>query len=135
VSRLRDAGARWLVVEKILGEHEVLPVWLGADGTTGYEFADRAGGVLVDEDAEAPLTALWRGVAGDDRSFGEIALEARAQAAAELFPADGIGREQTRAAVISLLGGLDVYRTYVAGDGVPGDGLADAPDGARIAAA
>ncbi len=54
--KLRAAGARWIVVEKILADEEPLPSPLDADGTTGYEFADRACGVLADPSGEGPLT-------------------------------------------------------------------------------
>ncbi|MEZ5266342.1 MAG: alpha-amylase family glycosyl hydrolase [Acidimicrobiales bacterium] len=51
----RRAPGRWIVAEKILARGEPLPPWPIA-GTTGYDFAAVAGGVLLDPAGEAPLT-------------------------------------------------------------------------------
>src|SRR5207245_4374556 len=78
---------------------------------------------------------------GDGRGFDEIAAEARALVAEQLFAADvdrvaralvaATGRDEGwRAAVAGVLAGFDVYRTYVgAGETARG------PDGARVDAA
>ena len=132
LARLRAAGADWLLVEKVLATGEQLRDSLGADGTTGYEFADRVCGVLVDPDGEEPLTEIWHAAAGDGRAFESVVRDSRAQVLEELFPSDVdrvvralaraaiIGRD-VREAVVALLAELDVYRTYVSADGVADD--------------
>ena len=72
-SRNPDDAARPLpvFVEKILGHGERLPGSWPVDGTTGYEFAAAAIGVLVDGGAEATLTRAHRHFTGDELSFRE----------------------------------------------------------------
>jgi len=62
---IRDAGAAgggpfYLVIEKILGEHEELHEFPGVHGTTGYEWLNVITQVLVDGNGLAPLDEVWR---------------------------------------------------------------------------
>jgi len=66
--RLRAAAPEaWIVVEKILEPGEPLPVDWPVDGTTGYDFANLAGGLLVDPAGEQPLTDLYLEMLGERR--------------------------------------------------------------------
>ncbi len=62
---IRDAqgGATkpfYMVVEKILGEHEKLQAFSGVHGTTGYEWLNVITQVLVDGEGLGPLDEVWR---------------------------------------------------------------------------
>src|SRR5690606_38689296 len=64
-------------VEKILGPGERLrPDW-PVEGTTGYEFASLAAGLLVDGPGLELLRQDYARCTGDDRSFAAIAAEAK----------------------------------------------------------
>jgi (1->4)-alpha-D-glucan 1-alpha-D-glucosylmutase len=65
LARLRGrAPDAWLLVEKILvGDERLREDW-PIDGTTGYEFARRATGVLIDSGGEAQLTKLYERFTG-----------------------------------------------------------------------
>src|SRR5262249_42480465 len=63
--RLRAAAPRaWIVAEKILTADEQLRASWPVDGTTGYEFGARAGGLFIDPAGEAPPTALYEELTG-----------------------------------------------------------------------
>ena len=53
------APEAWVVVEKILESGERLPPAWPVAGTTGYDFANRATGVLVDPAGEEPLSTTY----------------------------------------------------------------------------
>ncbi len=127
---LRDLGARWIVVEKILARDETLPASWAADGTTGYEFAERAGGALVDGSHETEFTRWWEEIVADTRGFDELAGDGRAFVVERLFRADlaritrafarAVGRRPgLERAIAAMLSGFDVYRTYVEPGGAP----------------
>ncbi|TCS39391.1 maltooligosyl trehalose synthase [Paucimonas lemoignei] len=69
----------YIVVEKILGADEQLRGNWEIDGTSGYDFMDRVGAVLHDCEGEAPLTALWSELTGQDRDFLHEVQQARRQ--------------------------------------------------------
>jgi (1->4)-alpha-D-glucan 1-alpha-D-glucosylmutase len=52
----------YIVVEKILGEHEKLHAFTGIHGTTGYEWLNAITQVLVDGNGLEPLDEVWRQV-------------------------------------------------------------------------
>ncbi|MGH2862219.1 MAG: malto-oligosyltrehalose synthase, partial [Solirubrobacteraceae bacterium] len=83
--RLRDGGARHVWVEKILASSERLPGDWPVSGTVGYEFLNEALGLFVDPAGEAPLTALWNELSGDQRPFGAYALQAKLEQARTTF--------------------------------------------------
>jgi (1->4)-alpha-D-glucan 1-alpha-D-glucosylmutase len=56
-------GPAYLVVEKILADHEPLRPWPIA-GTTGYDFMDQVGALLHDAHGCAALDAIWRELGG-----------------------------------------------------------------------
>jgi (1->4)-alpha-D-glucan 1-alpha-D-glucosylmutase len=50
----------YVVIEKILGEHEKLRALSGVDGTTGYEWLNVITQALVDGNGLGPLDEVWR---------------------------------------------------------------------------
>jgi len=114
---------RWLLVEKILAPHEVLPASWPVDGTTGYEHARVVEHALLDATGVATLTAAWRAVIGDPRPLRDWEDEARREVLARGLAPDlartvAAGRDLglDTDAVIELSVHLDRYRTYLPGD-------------------
>jgi (1->4)-alpha-D-glucan 1-alpha-D-glucosylmutase len=70
-------GRLYVVVEKILAEHEHLPRFTGVAGTTGYEWLNMLSRVLVDGDGLAQLDKVWHRVSGDARPFEQILIAAK----------------------------------------------------------
>lgn len=130
LERLATAGASHVWVEKILHPGESLRDW-PVEGTVGYEFLNEAQGLFVDPAGEAPLTALYGSLVGDDRPFAELALEAQLEQARGTFrrEVERLRRLHDPGDLEQALARLPVYRTYVR-DGV----YADA-DRAALAAA
>ncbi len=79
--RARQPGrdAFYVVMEKILGEHEPLPRFPGVAGTTGYEWLNVISRLLLDDRGLQPLDRLWQEVSRDGRAFDEILLAAKRQ--------------------------------------------------------
>jgi len=117
--RLRDAGVEHVWVEKILDPGERLRDW-PVSGTVGYEFLNDVAALFVDRSGEAPLTALWEELSGDDRRFGELAFEAKLEQVRGTFRTE-VERLLSEAPRVRQVGGgleralasLPVYRTYV----------------------
>jgi (1->4)-alpha-D-glucan 1-alpha-D-glucosylmutase len=114
--RLREGGARHVWVEKILDPGEPLRDW-AVNGTVGYEFLNDVAALFVDPAGEAPLTDLWVEISGDDRTFGDVAFEAKLEQVRGPFAPEV---ERLRRAAPREVGGLErtlaslpVYRTYV----------------------
>lgn len=128
----------WLVVEKILRPGEDLPdAWAGpVDGTTGYEVADLVGAWLTDPDGAARLTDTWRAAVGEDRTFADVAEEARRLVLARSLTADverltdalvqvcegrrrhrDHPRAALRAAIVEVAAHAPAYRSYVRFEG------------------
>jgi (1->4)-alpha-D-glucan 1-alpha-D-glucosylmutase len=136
--RLQERGAQAVWVEKILHPGERLRDWPIA-GTVGYEFLTDTSALFIDPAGEDRLTELWRRISGDQRGFGEVALEAKLEQVRGPFrpEVERLERELRDAAVggreaIELaLASLPVYRTYVDA----GRGVLAPQDRAAIAAA
>lgn len=132
--RLRQAAPRaYLVAEKILDHEESLPDTWPIDGTTGYEFANRVTGLLVDPAGEAGLSETWAAFAGDGpREFHPLVRRTKRLVIRELFSADmsrlvsvlvqvceryrryrDYTRPEMREALEEVMACLPVYRTYV----------------------
>lgn len=79
--RLREACPdAWIVAEKILeGDEELRDNW-PIDGTTGYEFLNRAGGLLVDPAAEAGMTAFYEEFSGASGDWEAVAAQSKRDA-------------------------------------------------------
>ena len=128
--RLRAAigPERWLLVEKILGVGEELPVSWPVDGTSGYEALREICGVFVDPDGAGLLTQLTAEHLGRRenahavehaarRQVVDTILKAEARRIAALVPVaptdDGPGQAAAEEAVAELLCGFPVYRSYL----------------------
>ena len=123
-----------LLVEKILGRDEVLDERWKVDGTTGYEFADRAGGLFLREEGCRALSELGAALTGDDTTFDELGLAAKCEMLEGTFvaqlervsrsalsaldaevPGHDLAAADVQRAVSELTVFLDVYRTYLDG--------------------
>jgi (1->4)-alpha-D-glucan 1-alpha-D-glucosylmutase len=141
LDRLRTRAARpiYLVVEKILARHEALREDWPVEGTTGYEFAKLALGLLIDPAGEAPLSRLYAEFTGITQPFAEIVRDAKLrimehEMASELTvlarDAGRIARQNPRTAdftrnvfqraLKATIACFPVYRTYVDG-GTPSE--------------
>ena len=122
----------WVVVEKVLSSGERLPLEFQVDGTTGYDFLNVAGRLFVDSTAEHALTQTYcrlaelpsydvqRAVrAAKARALRELfgaevaALTARALPACQGERGRSFGAGDVQRALVALLTGLPVYRTYL----------------------
>ncbi len=164
LGRLRArAPEAWIVVEKILTAGESLPASWPCDGTTGYEFVERVGGLFVDPDHEREMTEVFERFTGEtweptlasrrarlevmsDALHSELArlteLAVRACSTSPMY------RDYTRAEIETTLAeifaGYPTYRTYFRDGGGESDASRAGPvhgdhaheiDRARLAAA
>ena len=67
----------YIVIEKILGEHEKLRAFAGVHGTTGYEWMNVITQVLIDGNGLAPLDEVWRQISGQSPRLEPVLLEAK----------------------------------------------------------
>lgn len=132
LERLRSlVGPRLVIVEKILQPGEGLPRSWPVEGTTGYDFASIATRLFVDSGAEASLTATYCRLAelpGYD--YAHSVGAAKGRALRELFGAEvaaltaralpvceaargASGAGDVQRALVALITGLPVYRTYL----------------------
>ena len=128
---------RWIVVEKILAEHEKLPGDWPVHGETGYRFANLLTGLFIDAAAEARFDRIYRRFTGERRSFDEVARESRILIMATTLYAElhmlsnwlariAAGNRNTRdytasglrKALVEIAARFPVYRTYVSASGV-----------------
>ena len=79
--RLREQASRpfYLLVEKILAPHERLRENWNVDGTTGYEFANLATGLLIDASGEEAMTSIYSAFTGSEGSFEDIVRQCKLQ--------------------------------------------------------
>jgi (1->4)-alpha-D-glucan 1-alpha-D-glucosylmutase len=131
--RLRSrAPDKWLVIEKILEPQECLPAnWL-IHGTTGYDFLNRLGGLLIDPAATDALTELYREFTGETEDYLQVVYHKKHQVLRELFANDvhrlaellvricerharyrDFTRRELRTVVREIIACFPVYRTYI----------------------
>jgi (1->4)-alpha-D-glucan 1-alpha-D-glucosylmutase len=67
----------YLVVEKILEPGEHLPLDWPVDGTVGYDFANLVNGVLIDKDAEKPITNAYRRFTDRSIEFHDLVYDSK----------------------------------------------------------
>lgn len=135
LTRLRELGARYVWVEKILAPRESLPEGWPVEGTTGYEVMNDLARVLVWPAAEGPLLRLWQRHGGVTEPWEEHVHEGKrlvmrtalsgelarlAAALVRMCRADyhtrdhaGLDLAEALAEVIAALGR---YRTYLPDD-------------------
>ena len=122
----------YLVVEKILARHENLREDWPVDGTTGYDFANLALGLLIDPAGEAPLTSAYMEFTGEVTGFtetvrasklrimrnemaGELNVLAReaARVARQNPKTEDFTRNVLRRAIRAAVASFPVYRLYI----------------------
>jgi (1->4)-alpha-D-glucan 1-alpha-D-glucosylmutase len=122
----------YVVVEKILGHDEQLPLDWPVQGTVGYKYLNRVSGLFVDPAGERPISTAYARFTGESLDFRELAylckrLIVRMSMAAELTVLgqrlDRISernrwsRDFTRSsltrALQEIVACFSVYRTYV----------------------
>lgn len=131
--RLREAAPEaWIVVEKILEPGEKLPAEWPIEGTTGYDFMSRAGGLLIDPEGEAPLSRFYEEFTGEPGRCEAIVREKKLSILREVLAAEvnrladllveiatdnwdfrDFSREELREGLIEFAACFPVYRTYV----------------------
>ncbi|MBH0237524.1 malto-oligosyltrehalose synthase [Methylobrevis albus] len=145
--RLRSAAPKpfYLLVEKILAQHERLRGDWDTDGTTGYEFTNLATGLLIDPAGSGDLDALYAKFTRIETPFAEIVrtcklkimdnemaseLNVLAREAARIAASNPCSADFTRnllqRALKEVVAAFPVYRTYVDQD--VEDGRTDAAD-------
>jgi (1->4)-alpha-D-glucan 1-alpha-D-glucosylmutase len=145
MARPPEAGARpYLVVEKVLAQHESLRREWPVSGTTGYDALNLINGLFVDGRAERAIGRAYSRFIGQHLDFDTVVYECKKQVmdtilAGELeilaIELDHISeanwrtRDFTlaglRAAIREVAACFPVYRTYVAGRGPSGEDQRD----------
>ncbi|UFZ03783.1 malto-oligosyltrehalose synthase [Bradyrhizobium ontarionense] len=79
---VRDArgsadGPFYVVIEKILCEHEKLPKFAGVHGTTGYEWMNVITQLLIDGSGLEPLDEIWRQISNTPPKLAPVIKEAK----------------------------------------------------------
>ncbi|XIA64818.1 malto-oligosyltrehalose synthase [Bradyrhizobium sp. TZ2] len=71
------AAPFYVVIEKILGEHEKLPSFSGVHGTTGYEWMNAITQALIDGRGLEPLDEIWRQISNRSPQLEPFLKEAK----------------------------------------------------------
>lgn len=131
--RLRAASPdMWIVVEKILAPDEEVPREWPVDGTTGYEFLNRLGGLFVDPSGEAALTVFYAAFTGEPADFDTVARECKLRILRDILGSDvnrlaalflavcerqrryrDFTRHELTEALRETIASFKVYRTYI----------------------
>lgn len=125
----------YVVVEKILGDHEPLPTDWACDGTTGYEFLNAVNGLFVDPAGEPRLSRTYADITGQTDPVPQVVYEKKAQILSSslsseqtalahqldrLARLDRRSRDFTlngiRRALREVIASFPVYRSYVNGE-------------------
>jgi (1->4)-alpha-D-glucan 1-alpha-D-glucosylmutase len=134
----RGSDPYYLVVEKILARHESLREDWPVQGTTGYTFANKVLGLLLDPAAEERLTRAYVEFTGEERAFQDIVHESKiritenemaselnvlARDAARVAQQNPHTADFThnilRRALQEIIACFPVYRTYIDMEGKP----------------
>lgn len=131
-----EPRALYLVVEKILADHEPMPQDWPVHGGTGYRFSSQVNGLFVDPCAQSAFDAAYEAFTGDTASFEDTvhackqhiigsALSAElgwlTETVYRIAQADrrvcDFSRNRLRTALAEVAGAFPVYRTYVGAQG------------------
>src|SRR3982074_3345070 len=90
---IRDAQGEkatpfYMVVEKILGEHEKLHPFSGVHGTTGYEWLNTITRVLIDGNGLDPLGEVWRQISNMSPKLEPVLKDAKPRVLETLLTSD-----------------------------------------------
>lgn len=126
----------YIIVEKILGEEEAMPLLPGVAGTTGYEWLNVLSQLHLDGSGLQQLDATWRDFSGERREFPAILENAKqrvidtilasefgvlcgalSRIAAGHFSTRDFTIERLHAALRLYVIEFPVYRTYVTAAG------------------
>ena len=132
--------ALYLVIEKILAEHERLPADWPVHGGVGYRFANLVNGLFVDGRNEQRFDELYAGFIGERRVFEDVLYASKHEIIRLSLAADlqiltealyriaqgdrrtcDFTRNRLRAALTEMAAGFPVYRTYISERGVSDD--------------
>jgi len=122
----------WLIVEKILEPGERLrPEW-EVDGTTGYDFIQRTGGLLIAASGEKSISDFYADFTDHTEPYGALVRNKKREVLDLSFDGDlrrlvevlkkvclhpsvrrDHSRRQLRHALAEIAAGFPVYRTYV----------------------
>ena len=135
--RLRDAGAEYVVAEKILAVVEPLPPDWPVSGTSGYDALIMINGLFVDRANEEAFTRIYQDFTGDQTSYDELVYRNKLlildiSLASELqmlaYQLDRIAQRGRRTrdfthnalrhALREVIACFPVYRSYVSDQGV-----------------
>ena len=127
-----SAPQAWILAEKILATEEPLPESWDIAGTTGYDFLNIAGGLLVDARGEAAMNELYRQFTQAPVDFNLVTREAKIQILREILGSDinrltalfldicenhrdyrDYTRHEIHEAIREVTACFPVYRTYV----------------------
>lgn len=131
--RLRKvAPDTWIVVEKILHPEEKLPAAWPVEGTTGYDFLNLLGGLMIHPSGEKPMTDFYREFTGEETDYNFLSREKKHQVLHELLASEvnrltdlmlricemhrryrDYSRWEINEAIRELVACFPVYRTYV----------------------
>ncbi|MEJ2717797.1 MAG: malto-oligosyltrehalose synthase [Deltaproteobacteria bacterium] len=131
--RLRGAAPdAWIVVEKILDPDESLPSSWPVEGTTGYDFLNRVGGLFINPGGETPLTEFFAEFTGEETDYRIVVREKKHQVMRELLAGDvnrltelliqccehrrryrDYTRYELNVALREIVACFPVYRTYI----------------------
>jgi len=76
-ARGKATGPFYMVIEKILGEHEKLQGFAGVDGTTGYEWLNAITQVLLDGRGLEQLDEVWRQISNTPPRLEPVLRQAK----------------------------------------------------------
>jgi len=149
--RLREAfpGA-WIVAEKILEREEKIPPDWPVEGTTGYDFLNRAGGLFIDPAGEEPMTEFYGDFTGEETDYPRLIRTCKRLVLTELLASEverltalfvrvceghrrhrDHPRHDLREALMETAACFPVYRSYVSPSAKP----VSPADGRRITGA
>lgn len=131
--RLRLAAPEgWIVVEKILEPGEALPEDWPVDGTTGYDFLNRLGGLWIDGSKEAAINEVYSRFTGMSTDYLAMVHDKKYLVLKQLFASDvsrltslliqicerqkryrDYTRRELNALLREVIACFPVYRTYV----------------------
>ena len=142
---IRDAQGRagksvYVVVEKILGEHETLRPFTGVHGTTGYEALNTITRVLIDGRGLEPLDEIWRQISNMSPALAPVLKDAKrrvletlltseftvlarllARIAAGHYSTRDFSADSLRQALELYVLHFPIYRTYLTQSGASAD--------------
>lgn len=135
----QEPRALYLVIEKILAEHEMIPEAWPVHGDTGYRFCSVVNGLFVDGSREQEVDRLYRSFTGETQTFDEIVYRCKkiiiytslfselrwlATAIHQITRANrrtcDFTRPRLRVALAETAAAFPVYRTYLRAGEPPG---------------